>query len=307
MLVTSLERADALVEEGKVPDGLHLAAVAIALYPDDPRSQALLQTGYDAKVYNRALGYNVGRRVPRTSPTVLRRILFYLPDRVLDLVDVFSLRISAGPQLGVRTHVTHALQADLYAGTTLGAAIGQKHFVGIDGETAVEVGLGPVGPEAFAGFKMGTNLDGGVGLSVLQLPTNQIYQNYRDYWEIGGGFGFLVIGADAAVHPVEVVDFLAGLIGLDLLRDDLGATKRLQLRGADRQLYLDLAKRMRKGRLRRFVREHPELPPSAVAPPAEEAQAIDTASDGEEATATDPAPEAGEAPADDAAQPGDEQ
>ena len=260
LLERSVTRAETLVAEGRVVEGLHLASFAMALYPDDPRVEALESTGYETKVYSRVLGHNLGRRVPRDSPSVLRRVVFYVPDRILDLVDIVTLRVSAGPQLGFRTHATHALQADLYAGTSFGAAIGPKHFAGLDAEHAIEVGLGPVGTEIFGGFKVGTNLDAGAGISILQLPTNQIYQNYRDYWAIGGGVGMGLVGADVAAHPVELVDFLVGLVGVDLLRDDLGATKRLQLRGEDRTLYLDLAKRIRKGRLRRFVREHPTLP-----------------------------------------------
>ncbi|MFT4628810.1 MAG: hypothetical protein ACI8PZ_007506 [Myxococcota bacterium] len=260
LLAQSLDRAEALVEDGQVAEGVYVGSVVASLYPDNPRVQQLVQTGYEARVRSKVLGYNLGRRVPREKVSAARRILLYVPDRVLDLLDVLTVRLSVGPQIGFRAHATHALQANAFAGTTVGAGIGQKHFAGVDAETRVDVALGPVGPKVVGGFRLGTTLDAAGGLSVVQLPTNQLYDNYRDYWALGGGVGLLFVGAEAEVHPFEVGDFLVGVFGGDLLRDDLASTQRLRLRDGDGALYRKLANRVRKGRLRRFLAAYPTLP-----------------------------------------------
>jgi hypothetical protein len=276
LLVESLERGEALMAEGEVVEGMYMASTVAGLYPDHPRVQALLASGYEARARNKTLGYNLGRRVPREKASAARRIALYLPDRLLDVLDLLTLRLSVGPQFGFRARATHALRADLYAGTTVGAGIGQKHFAGIDAESTVDVGLGPVGPKVIGAFKVGTNVDIGGGVSVLQLPTNQLYDNYQDYWGIGGGVGLLLVGLDAEVHPFEIGDFLAGLVGADLLRDDLATTQKLRLKGKDGALYRKLAERMRKGKLRRFLRAHPTLPVGAEAEePAEPAEPLE--------------------------------
>ena len=95
LLERSVTRAETLVAEGRVVEGLHLASLAMGLYPDDPRIEALELTGYEAKVYSRALGHNLGRRVQRDGPSVLRRVVFYIPDRILDLVAIpISIRLA---------------------------------------------------------------------------------------------------------------------------------------------------------------------------------------------------------------------
>ena len=99
----------------------------------------------------------------------LHILLLYLPNRVLDILDVARLRARVGPGMAADVRVTKA--GDLFLGT----------YASVDG------GIGP---------------DNGA-------------------CEAGLGVQLLIVGVDAGVDPLELLDAVLGLLTIDLRGDDL--------------------------------------------------------------------------------------
>ena len=282
-LVESVVTAERLAEEGKIEEAVYLTSLARELYPENPRLMALSEQmskrAMNSTKKHTMLGYNYSRRQRRTNVSVGRRILFYLPDRILDLIDQLTFEINLGPQLGFEAYATRAIQVDAYIGSTLGIGWGQKKHIGIRNESLASLGLGPIAPTALGGAKFGT---GGVGahgnVILLHGPWGRTYQNYRDYWAIGGRFGFLLVGATFEYHPLEIVDFVAGWVFLDPLNDDLATTRRLRFKGEDKQVEKRVAKLAKKVKPKKYLEAYPELvieggpPVEQPAPAVEETQ-----------------------------------
>lgn len=154
------------------------------------------------------------------------KIMFYLPNRILDALDLFSLNIGAGLKAEARLMATRL--ADVGAGVDFKSVklykdhnrrygVGFEEgwfwsmiFVGEEDYSLLEAsGLVEPYAEARAGVP-----------SVVRRVYN-VFDGPRDYWAIGGSLGFL-IDANVYIHPVEWADFVLGFFFIDLKNDDLG-------------------------------------------------------------------------------------
>jgi len=133
---------------------------------------------------------------------VWHAVLFYLPNRVLDVVDIFSCRARVG--LGLAANVRITDYADVFMGQY----------------NAVYVGLpGPrMGKELgwFAGREQEK------GLKLLGVDATDSLPHERDYspTEFNMGAHLLILGVEIGFDPVELGDFLTGLIMIDVREDD---------------------------------------------------------------------------------------
>ena len=131
--------------------------------------------------------------------SVARRILFYLPNRVFDLLDVARVRVRVGPGIAAGARATKPVSVFAGAYTSL--------FVGLRG------------PRGEPGLPLPIGMDSRVGaqISVADLSAGAPYYGLL---EVGAGFQAIIIGLDVGVCAWEVVDFAAGIIGLDPQGDD---------------------------------------------------------------------------------------
>ncbi len=130
------------------------------------------------------------------------RLLFYLPNRVLDLLDVVRARVRIGPGLAVGVRATEWA----------------KVFIG--GYTTIYVGLpGPRGRPELPQL-LGREVETGARLLITGDTTQG--ENSPRYApdEFGAGAQIGIVGADAGVSPVELIDLLAGFLLIDLRNDD---------------------------------------------------------------------------------------
>ena len=153
------------------------------------------------------------------------KVTLYVPNRILDLLDVFSLEIAGGPTLRAELRATHAVQ--------VGAGFG--YTARLVKETSRQYGYAMQN-----GY--GTFLPGLVSEDVERRPTSSLVQEYwvsidgfpsveepvyefrkgaRDYWEIGGALGLGIIEAKVAIHPVDILDAVLGFFFIDIKGDDL--------------------------------------------------------------------------------------
>jgi hypothetical protein len=137
------------------------------------------------------------------DPGITHKILTYIPNRLLDVLDLGRLRVRVGPGMALGIRATEA--ADFFLGSYFTVYAGlpgprnghiPKLPVGVETKTGVEVSLADVTTEA-----------------VLMGPD---YSNT----EFGFGFQALILGLDFGVDPFEFVDLAAGLFLLDLRDDD---------------------------------------------------------------------------------------
>ncbi len=127
--------------------------------------------------------------------SLLDMVLYYVPNRVLDAVDVFRLNVGIGCGFGFNVRATEL--AEIGYGQYSTTRFGMKgRVMPVYDEKIDEAGIG------FLGWVNGC----------LQ----------RDPSEVGADLHLGVIGVQAAVSLMEAVDFVAGFALIDLQCDDLG-------------------------------------------------------------------------------------
>ena len=131
------------------------------------------------------------------------KLLYYIPNRALDLMDMLRLRLRVGPGLSAGVRATERL-----------AFFGGQHktaYAGLPGPRAPKKFVSPVGLESykglvFAGVDATDDTDHPPGYSQTEMTI---------------GVQALVVGVDAGTDFVEIADFITGLILIDLRKDDL--------------------------------------------------------------------------------------
>ncbi len=243
----AVTEGEGLIKSGKVEEGLVLVQFAEKLHPNDSKIKAILGTVSKEKLaslkVNPMLGYNQKQlRAPFDASTA-QRVLFWPIDRVKDMIDIFSIDVNFGPQIGAGVWYTRALQAVAYVGGTTGIGYHQKTTLGLRIESSFDLAVGPVGATAIAGVTGGlTGYSATARAVAMHKPTHDLYQEYRDYWAFGGKIGFILVGLEVEFHPIEIADFFAGLALIDFLKDDFATTRRLKYDSEHKALFRRLSK-----------------------------------------------------------------
>jgi len=129
--------------------------------------------------------------------------LLYIPNRVLDILDIFRLRVRVGPGIAVGVRATKVAQA--YLGTYASV------YAGLPGPRLRSFPKSPVGLESNNGASLSVvdaTVGGGIGPDYS--PT-----------EFGAGLHLAIIGFDFGIDPLEIVDFATGILTIDIREDDL--------------------------------------------------------------------------------------
>jgi len=145
-------------------------------------------------------------------------LMEYLKKRGMDLLDTFSFRISAGPGIRAHARVTKYLQLGLgYMGPAEGKTMGHtfpvyklgylKREGGLWKERTVEMGI-----SIFYDYQTEGEL--------LKGNKHHFSEEDRGFWDIGCAGHWLLIGGEAEIRPDEILDFIGGFFGIDLMDDD---------------------------------------------------------------------------------------
>ena len=150
-----------------------------------------------------AVDADVDDKVEDPEHGVGHKLLFYIPNRFLDLIDCFRARVRVGPGLSCSFSMTHR-----------GAFFAGKYntvYAGLPGPRAPKKFVSPVGREKQKGIiLMGVDATDDTDYSPNHAPA-----------EIQVGAQALIIGADVGVDLWEIGDFFCGLVLIDLRKDDL--------------------------------------------------------------------------------------
>ncbi len=156
--------------------------------------------------------------------TIEERIVFYIPNRIIDALDTFSVALGLGPMIEARLMATRAIDVGLGIGKTAKAYKIHNRPYGLGIEEGWYWSFICVGEESFSVEESTSLVDRYVETrSGFPEPTQRIYDLFegpRDYWAFGGSLGLFLDG-DLYVHPVEFVDFILGFFLIDIKDDDL--------------------------------------------------------------------------------------
>lgn len=271
-----LAEAEALQKEGKGEEAAKLVSVILQLHPTDAKAIAIYNSltpeQKEAIESHGLLGFNKSNRA-KVEPSTGEKIAWYLPDRIIDIIDQVSVDVNVGPQIGVGAWATRAVQVVVFAGSVGGLGWFQKKNIGFKSEASFDIAIGPIGGTALAGARIGTGgLDSTLRALWLHTPSHNLYQEYRDYWGIGGKLGLGFIGAELEYHPLEIFDFLAGIILFDPLNDDFATTRRLiftDLQKQNLKTFTETLKDFDEETLTEYKKQYPalsEAPAPAAAP-----------------------------------------
>lgn len=134
--------------------------------------------------------------------SVAHRILCYLPNRLLDITDLIRARVRVGPGVAVDARATKFVRAGIGSYLSL--------YAGLPGPRQRPMPRSPLGFEAYSG----------ASLSVAEASFETGYEPGYSPSEFGAGLHLGVIGLDVGVDPLEAVDLIAGIVGLDVTGDD---------------------------------------------------------------------------------------
>jgi hypothetical protein len=204
--------------------------------------RAALPAGIRGVTSHPWLGSNFARRPSAERPPLARALLF-LPDRLLDLLDVASFDVHVGSGLYADVHATRALQVAGGFRSTDGLGWHDHRSLGSLGRSESGVTVVAVGAHALDARLAGTSgvVRGSDAIAGLHRPDADLYQRFRDYWAVGASVTLLLLGLDVDLHPVELADFALGWATLDVLHDDLAATRSPRFTERDRALLARLA------------------------------------------------------------------
>ena len=139
-----------------------------------------------------AFSYSVGRHP----------VLMYIPNRIFDLLDIVRLRVRIGPGLSLGVRVTEAV--DLFMGSH---ATG---YIGLRGSRGT--------PEI--PWPLGLEKNEGIEVSIADVTDGGRHTPYVDPLEISLQAQGLIAGVYAGIEVFEIVDFLTGILFLDVQDDD---------------------------------------------------------------------------------------
>ena len=157
--------------------------------------------------------------------TWVDRISLYFPNRILDILDAFSLNIGLGLTAHASLRVTHELEIGGGISNTGQMVKDYNRQYGFASRNGYYSGIGPF---------VSTNMERRPAVLLVKeywwdkdglvTPSDEHFlpkEGAVDFWEIGGSLGFGVLEADVSIHPVEILDAVLGIFFIDICDDDL--------------------------------------------------------------------------------------
>ncbi len=135
--------------------------------------------------------------------SLAHKLVFYIPDRVLDVVDIVRLRVRVGPGVALGARATEVFSG--YLGSYASV------YAGLPGPRLKPTVKLPIGFESLSG----------VGVSVANATISGGIGPDYSFTEFGVSAQLLIVGFDVGIDPWEIVDFATGLFTIDPRGDDL--------------------------------------------------------------------------------------
>lgn len=245
VLQATVNVADARFQEGAVPEAAVLLHAVSRIDPDYPgvaELQAKLGPAEEQVTNRGRLGINRRLRA-RVDRNPLVRLIMYGPDRIFDLLDLVTLDLHFGPGVFADVHVTRRIQAAGGLRAVMGLGAHDQRSIGLRNLSENGISVLTFGAQSVAGTSVGTSgvHTGAESMAGLHGPRNTLYQDFRDFWAIGASVTAGLAGVEVDLHPVQLFDFIGGILFLDFSRDDFATTRSLRLSSVENDLLRNLS------------------------------------------------------------------
>ena len=153
-------------------------------------------------------------------------LLLYIPNRLVDMADIFSLTLGFGPAIGVEAQCTRYLSIGGEVGATAQMVKGYNRQYGFCRSNGWDVNFLMIGAESrevdepVGSVKKYFYYTTGVP-SMTKTPYG-FHNGARDFWSVGAKLAALV-EFNFELHPVEIADFALGWFFIDIKGDDFTA------------------------------------------------------------------------------------
>ena len=159
------------------------------------------------------------------ADSIGEKILLYIPNRICDLLDIFSFNIGIGPTIRAELMATEFVKVG--GGVDFGSLRLCKDWnrqYGVGLQKGWYWSLICAGEENQKRWNTwGFTEDFHERRAGVPTPDMQIFDYYlgqKDFWRIGGALGFIVEG-EVYINPLEWVDLATGFLLIDMRQDDI--------------------------------------------------------------------------------------
>ena len=184
-------------------------------------AQNVKPTEYDRVVAERAK--QQAKEEAEKKERMYSNICCYLPNRLLDLLDIVSIDLKSGIYFGAGFQITKAFGLGGQIGYNAGLYKDINRQYGIVFESGYQAQVGFLTTEDVCLFNpignVQTYWEHG---NNFPDPKDKLYDRYtgaRDYWAVEV-YLYALVGAKVSFHPIEFADFFAGFICNDELKKD---------------------------------------------------------------------------------------
>lgn len=161
---------------------------------------------------------------PARGADIGEMLALYIPNRILDAMDMFSVSLGVGPVVQARLMGTRLVDGGAGIGLACKAYKAHNRQYGFGIEEGWYWSFIFVGEENYSVINSTSLVDQyaeyRAGVPDPSTRTYDFFDGPRDYWAIGGSLGCLVDG-DLYIHPLEWLDFALGFFFIDIKKDDL--------------------------------------------------------------------------------------
>lgn len=186
-----------------------------------PKEKAVKPTEYDRVMAEKAIKEQ--KEAQERKEWIYSNICCYIPNRILDLLDIVSIDLKGGIYFGAGFQITRAFGLGGQIGYNAGLYKDINRQYGIACESGYQGQIGFISAEDVSVF----NPIGSVQTywqhgNNFPDPNDKIYNRFtgaRDYWAVEV-YLYGLVGAKVSFHPIEFADFFAGLICIDALKND---------------------------------------------------------------------------------------
>ena len=152
-----------------------------------------------------------------------QKLIMYIPNRVMDFLDIGSGAIGFGPKAKLEARYTRLATFGAGVGASAKLMKGANRQIGVaaeEGYNATALCFTTEKQDMYRNSRLVKKVDiEKVGINTPDERLYDFYDGARDYWAIGYSAA-LLLELEYNLHPVEFVDFLAGFFFIDFKADD---------------------------------------------------------------------------------------
>jgi len=170
-----------------------------------------------------AIAVAMGFGIQAQAFDLVDKVVLYIPNRIVEATDLFSLELGFGPAIKADVSATKAFDFGAGVGPTAKVVKGYNRQYGFSLDKGYSLGFTCITAQDIDRSE-GTNNVQNFSNDSTGLPdcTDRLYDIYNgpiDYWSVGGEVA-CGVDAGAYIHPVNIADFVTGIFLYDLKGND---------------------------------------------------------------------------------------